>query len=338
MAVEFIGIGDLHLTDEKGHGGLAKYIEQPDAYVMSEVQRVITYAKKNHVEHIVFYGDLCENPRMSYDAHLAFLACIRRNKDLKFMAYLGNHDKFAKSSSEGHSLQLIEACKLKNLTIITEDQYYDIDGHKVKVCPWPSTAFDPKTLNLGHIEVQGSKLDSGRRIDNDELPKSRAVICMGHLHTNHKVRNTYYSGTLYQTNFGEQPEKYFHHVRFSSVDDFEIESVSFKPKYTLHNCVIETAEDIKALPTSEFDLVKIVVKDGADVVVPSRPNIVINKTFKTKEDLTQILTEDLLNGQELIIKSADFFAEWLALQSVPQRLKKRTAQVRERLLSGTPSK
>lgn len=333
--IEFIGIGDLHLTDDRGHGGLAKYVEQPDQYVMNEVQRVIAYARKKQVEWIVFYGDLCENPRMSYDAHLAFLATIRANRDMNFVAYLGNHDKLARNSAEGHSLQLIEAARLKNLRIITEDTEIDLGGGKVKVCPWPSTKFDPKLLNLGHIEVQGSKLDSGRKIENDELPKSKAVICMGHLHTNHKIRNTFYSGTLYQTNFGEQQDKFFHHVRFTDPEDFEIESVPFKPKYVLHNCVVETDEDVAALPTDPHHLIKLVVKDGADVVVPNRPNIVINKTYKTKEDLTQILTEDLMNGQELVIKSADFFAEWLALQSVPQRLKKRTAAVRERLLSGS---
>lgn len=334
MTLEFCGIGDLHLTDDRGHGGLAKYIAQPDQYVMDEAQRVVNWAKKKHIEWAVFYGDLCENPRMSYEAQLAFLAFIRKNRDMNFVAYLGNHDKLARNSAEGHSLQVIEAARLKNLQVITEDQVIEINGGKVKVCPWPSTAFDPKMLNLGHIEVQGSKLDSGRKIDNDELSKSKAVVCMGHLHTNHRTRNTYYSGTLYQTNFGEQPEKYFHHVRFTSPEDYEIDSIPFKSKYTLHNCVVETEADIKALPTSEFDLIKLVVKDGSDVVVPSRPNIVINKTYKTKEDLTQILTEDLLNGQELIIKSADFFAEWLALQSVPQRLKKQTAQIRKRLLSG----
>lgn len=333
--IELIGIGDLHLTDDKGHGGLSKYIEDHDAYVMSEVDRACRYARKKHVKTVVFYGDLSENPRMSYRAMSAFVACIRRNKDLDFIAYLGNHDKLAKDSSEGHSLEIIASHRLKNLRIITVDEYLDIDGKKVKVCPWPSTAFDPRVLNLAHTEVYGAKLDSGRKMEGEDLPKSKAVVCMGHLHTNHKIRNTYYSGTLYQTNFGESLPKFFHHVRFTAVDDFEIESVPFDPKYKLFNCVVETEADVKALPTDPHHLVKLVVKDGADLEIPNRPNIVINKSFKSKNDLAQILTEDLMNGQELILNSAEFFTDWIAAQSIPQRLKKQTARLRERILKGT---
>lgn len=334
MSVEIIGIGDLHLTDEKGHGGLAKYIEDHDGYVMSEVDRVCAYARKKHVSTIVLYGDICENERMSYSAMTAFTKCIRRNKDLRFIVYVGNHDKIAKASSEGHSLEIIALMRLKNLEIYVEDTYIDIDDVRVKICPWPSTAFDPKVLNFAHAEVYGSQLDSGRKMEGDDLPKSKAVTAVGHLHTNHKIRNTYYSGTLYQTNFGEQQAKFFHHIKWNSVEDHEIISVPFDSKYKLFNCVVETPEDVKALPTDPHHLIKLVVKDGADVDIPNRPNIVINKSFKTKSDLAQILTEDLMNGQELILNSAEFFADWIAQQSIPQRLKTRTAKLRERILKG----
>ena len=334
MTAEIIGIGDLHLTDDKGHGGLAKYIEDHDGYVMSEVDRICKYARKHHVNTVAFYGDICENHRMSYEAMIAFTKCMRRNKDLRFIAYVGNHDKLAKSSSEGHSLEVLALMRLKNLEIYVEDTYIEIDGTKVKICPWPSTAFDTRVLNFAHIEVYGSQLDSGRKMESEDLPKSKAVTCMGHLHKNHRVRNTYYGGTIYQTNFGEPQPKFFHHIKWTSVDDHEITSVPFDSKYKLFNCVVETAEDVKALPTDPNHLVKLVVKDGADVEIPNRPNIVINKSFKTKADLAQILTEDLMNGQELILNSAEFFADWIAQQSVPQRLKKHTARVRERVLRG----
>ena len=332
--IEVVGIGDLHLTDDKGHGGLAKYIEDHDGYVMSEVDRVCKWARKRHITTIVLYGDVCENPRMSYEATLAFVAGIRRNKDMTFIIYLGNHDKLAKDSAEGHSMQIIESHRLKNLRIITADEYIDIGNQRVKVCPWPSTAFDSKVLNFAHTEVYGARLDSGRKMEGEDLPKSKAVVAVGHLHTNHRIRNTYYSGTLYQTNFGEALPKFFHHIKFTSVDDYEINSVPFDPLYKLFNCVVETKADVEALPTDPHHLVKLVVKDGADIDIPARPNIVINKSFKSKQDLAQILTEDLMNGQELVLNSADFFADWIAQQSIPQRLKTRTAKLRERILSG----
>lgn len=334
MTFEAVGIGDLHLTDDSGKGGLANYIESPDEYVMSEVDRVCAWARKKNISNVILYGDICENPRMSYEGQIAFRNCIRRNKDLNFIVYRGNHDSKARSSDEGHSLQLIQLMGLKNLQIILNDTYLEFGKQKIKVCPWPSKDFDKTCLNFGHIEVYGAQLDSGRKMEDEGLKKTKALVCMGHLHTNHKVRNAHYSGTLYQTNFGESMPKFFHHIVYTSVEDHEIISVPFEPKYQLFNCVVETEADVKALPTDPHHLIKLVVQDGADVEIPSRSNIVINKTFKTKMDLATILTEDLMNGQELVLNSAEFFATWIAQQSIPQRLKKQTEKLRKRILSG----
>jgi DNA repair exonuclease SbcCD nuclease subunit len=331
---KLIALGDLHLTDQHGSGGLAKYVEKPDEYVMSEVSRVVKWGLKHDVLDYVFEGDICENPRMSYEAQLAFARCLRRYPDLQFWLIPGNHDKVGRDSAEGHSLEIIKEMRIKNLKICLTDEVVQIGRTKVKMCPWPSTAFDPKMLNIGHVEVRGSKTDSGRKMEGEELSKSQAVVLMGHLHTPHKVRNTHYTGTLYQTNFGEPLPKGFHYVEWTSRDDHEITHVPFDPKYKLHNCVIESEDDIKALPRSETDLIKLVVKDGADVVVPQWSNIVVTKVFKTKNDLVSILTEDLLNGHELVIRSSDYFNKWLGAQTIPQALKVRATRLRKQILGG----
>lgn len=49
MTFRAINIGDLHLTDQDGKGGLSNYLPEPDKYVMSEVQRVIDWARKKGV-------------------------------------------------------------------------------------------------------------------------------------------------------------------------------------------------------------------------------------------------------------------------------------------------
>jgi len=331
---ECVGVGDPHVPDDKGQGGLAKYIERPESYIVEEIERVLKWARKHHISHCVIYGDVCENPRMSYESILALRSMFKRNRDIEFIVYRGNHDSLAKDAAEGHSLEILMSYGMKNVQFFVDDTYLEFGKQKVKICPWPSTAFDPKCLNFGHIEVNGSQLDSGRKIENDELSTSKAVVCMGHLHKNHRVRNTYYSGTLYQTNFGEPLPKFFHHIKYTSPQDYEILNIPFDPKYKLFNCVVETEDDVKALPTDPHHLVKLVIKDGADLVVPNRPNIVINKTFKTKQDLATILTEDLMNGQELVLNTAEYFAKWIAEQSIPQRLKKMTTKLRERILSG----
>ncbi len=334
MALEALGIGDLHLTDDTGKGGLAKYIEAPDTYVMSEVERVLKWGIKRNIRTCLFYGDLFENPRGSYAGQMALVETVNAYPKIEFIAVLGNHDKLSKFSLEGHSMQIIELMKLPNFRLVTEDTVIRLQGVDVRFCPWPSKRFDPKMLNVAHTEVMGSRGDSGREMTGDDLSKSKSVICMGHLHTNHQVRNTYYSGTLYQTNFGEPLPKFFHHVNFKSLDDYEINSIPFEPKYKLFNCVVESNADIKALSRDPQHLIKLVVKDGADVVVPDLPNIVITKAFKTKADLAQILTEDLLQGSELVIKTADFFADWIAQQSVPEGLKRRASRLRKEILNG----
>ncbi len=331
--LEMVGVGDLHQTDDKGHGGLAKYIENPDLYIWSEVDRVCKWARKRSIQHVVLYGDICDNPRMSYPAMLAFEAGVRRNKDLQFIVYRGNHDSLAKDWREGHSLEIVQKMKLPNLQVIVEDTYLEFGKQRIKIVPWPSKAFDKTCLNFGHTEVQGSQLDTGRKIEGDEYSKTKAVICMGHLHTNHRVRNTFYSGTLYQTNFGESLPKFFHHIRYKSLEDYEIESIPFDPLYKLFNCVVESKADIDALPTDPHHLIKLVVKDGVDIEVPNRPNIVINKSYKTKDDLTQILVEDLMTGEALVLKTSEFFQEWIKQQSIPQSLKKQAAQIRKRVLN-----
>lgn len=334
MTFEFVGIGDLHLTDDKGHGGLAKYVEHADAYVMREVQRVIDWARERHIGHAVLYGDLCENPRMSYDGQIALIKTIEANPDIQWWAILGNHDKVGANSQMGHSMQVIMKARLANLKIFTRDIYTEIEGVKVKFCPWPSTKFDYKCLNIGHIEVRGSKSDSGRVMDGEAMSTSKAVVMMGHLHTRHRVRNTYYSGTLYQTNFGEGLKKYFHHVVFSSPEDYEVIAVPFDSEYKLHNIVVETEADVETMPRGDKDLLKVVVKDGSDVIVPDLPNIVINKAFKTKAELQSILTEDLLQGQELVVRSEDFFSHWLANKDLDEGAKARVLQLRKEILSG----
>lgn len=315
-----------------GKGGLAAYVPQVENYVMSECQRVVDWGRKKGIDICFFYGDLSET-RMSYESILAFTSFIRKNKDIQFVAYLGNHDKVGRDSSEGHSLQVIQAFRLKNLKIVENDTYLEFGRHKVKVCPWPSTDFDPQCLNFGHVEVYGAKTDSGRLMEG-ELKKIKAVVCMGHLHTPHRVRNVHYSGTLYQTNFGESLPKGFHHIEWTSVDDHEIHLIPFEPRIKLHNCVVESQSDIDSLPRGRNELIKLVVKDGADVSVPDWPNIVISKVFKTRNDLVQILTEDLMHGHELEYKTSDSFREWIKAQTINQKLKRKVVEVRKRVLTG----
>lgn len=334
--MEAVGIGDLHLTDISGYGGLAKYIDNPDQYVMSEVERVVLWAINRQIFIVIFYGDICENPRMSYEGNLAFINLIKKYPNVQFYCMPGNHDMLTKDCKDGHALELIISHSLPNLKVVTKDVTLKIEDAKVRFCIWPSTDTRSSCLNILHSEVKGSKSDSGRLMDADDLSESTDVTVAGHLHTKHRVRNTYYSGTLYQTNFGESVKKYFHHIKFTSPDDYEINCVPFDSKYKLYNIVIENDADIEEkISTKPTDLLKVVVNDGVSLNLPDLPNIVISKSYKTKNELQTILTEDLLDGQELVIRSNDFFNHWLRNRGLPEAVQKSTRKLRRRILHGS---
>jgi len=341
--MDFVGIGDLHLTDNNGIGGLASYLLDSDRYVISEVKRVLNWASDRGIRNVFLYGDICDSHRLSYRAMSYLISLFRNNPDFQFFVIPGNHDmegetKIRKKvideqAKAQHSLELLMKVKFPNVRFLTEPEVVKIDKVPVKFCPWPCVDFHPKALNVAHIEVKGSKSDSGRVMDGDGLSKSSSVVCMGHLHTAHRVRNTYFSGTLYQTNFGESLPKYFHHGTFNTPQDYEINQIPFDPKYKLFNCVIESQGDVDALSRDPCHLLKVIVADGADVVIPDLPNIVVTKAYKTKSELTSILTEDLVQGQELIIKSDDFFKQWLSQREADPDVKTAAFRLRKQILS-----
>ncbi len=333
---EFVGIGDLHLTDATGSGGLSKYVKDADDMVVSEVQKVVDWATNKGIDKVIQYGDVCDGPRMSYSGTIALIGLIEKNPDTTFYFILGNHDLYGKTTALGHSLELmVLLCKSPNVKFITKPKTLNVDGVKVRFLPYPHESFDRDALNVFHKEVRGSKNDHGRVNDSDDLPKSHAVIVAGHLHTAHQVRNTFYSGTLLQNNFGESLPKYFHHIEFNSKDDFNIQLIKHKPTHKLHNIVLQTRADLALIPKGDTNLVKLVIQDGADVSAVDYgkfTNIAMVKPFKSKEDLQVVLTEDLTEGKELIIRTEDFFKVWVASLDVDPEMRKRVRSVRKRVL------
>ncbi|QBQ74571.1 recombination endonuclease [Burkholderia phage BcepSauron] len=334
---EFVGVGDLHLSDQTGDGGLSKYVENSDRVILNEVRRgPIKYAQENGIDKLFLYGDVCNGTRMSYQAMRELVALLNEYPDIEFHVILGNHDMFSELAENGHSLELLILFGLPNFRLYTEPTQVKIDRALVNFLPYPSTAFQPGHLNVFHNEVYGSKTDSGRVHKKEGSPKSKLIAVGGHLHTAHSVRNTHYSGTLYQTNFGESLPKYFHHINYRNDTDNEIELIEHDPRFKLHTVVISCRDDLATIPRGKRDLVKLVIQDGADVSAADyagRQNIVIVKNFRSKEDLRAVLTEDLNNAEELVIQVDDFFDVWLEALDVEQSMREQIAMTRKRILN-----
>lgn len=316
--MEALGIGDLHLD-----GPFTKLVPEGATVICNEVQKIIDWGRKRGINRVFFYGDVCDTPRMSYESYRAFAKLLRSNPNTEFHMILGNHDKFAVQSEAGHSLELIKDLldvmeALPNVNLYTEPTDVEIEGVPVRFLPWPSRAFSKRMLNVAHIETAGSKSDSGKLMDPEGLYDGNAVILAGHLHTEQVVRNTYFSGTPFQQNFGESTKKYFHHIRFESVKDYEIEKIRTRPQYLLHNILVKSKRDLELIPDSPTDLVKLIVRDGADVDATAwanKPNVVKTTGYRSREELEAVLTADLAQSEQITVDTTAFFMAWLETQT-----------------------
>lgn len=334
---QFLGIGDLHLTDSSGSGGLSKYIDNHDEMVINEMSKVLEYGRKQGITHVILYGDISDSPRLSYQAMVALFHFFTRNEEFQFHIILGNHDMYGEVPELGHSLEILQLLyNRSNVHFYTKPKTIRLDGTKVRFLPYPHESFDKEALNVFHKEVYGCKNDSGRQYLDEKLTKSKSVVCAGHIHTAHRIRNTFYSGTLYQTNFGESLPKYFHHIEFNSNKDYEINLIRHNPTYKLHTIVIESRNDLKLIPEKNTDLVKLIIQDSADISTidySKRNNIVQIKPFRNKEELAAVLTEDIIKGEQIVVKVEDFFRDWLESLDVDDNLREHIKSVRKRILT-----
>jgi hypothetical protein len=205
----------------------------------------------------------------------------------------------------------------------------------VRMLPFPHEDFDPAALNLYHKEVRGAVNDAKKPFTDESLPVTKAVVVAGHIHTSQRVRNTFFPGTLYQTNFGEKLPKYFAHIRFNSVKDYDIELIPHKPDYTLHRVVLESRADLKNIPRGERELVRLVIQDGCNVHASDYSkflNVVDIKNFKSREDLQTILTEDLAQAAAIKFRTQDFWEAWLDAQNMGDQERTDLCAVRKRVL------
>lgn len=334
---EAVAVGDLHLTDKRGKGGLSNYLgEDADTFVLNEFQKVCDYAKKKHIKYVIQAGDVCDSPVMSQSATLKLIEFIRKNPELTFFFISGNHDCLSEDSAMGNSLEILQEIGFPNAHFFTKPKTLKMvgDGTKVRFLPWPSEDFDPEALNIYHKEVRGSLNDGGRAFDSEELPVSEAVTVAGHLHTAHRVRNTWYIGTLYQTNFGEKAQKYFGHIRFNSAKDFDVELIPTAPEYTLHNVVLESREDLAKIPTDEKSLVKLVIQDGADIYTAdyaSMPNVVQIKNFGSRADLRKVLSEEFASAEAVQFEQKDFLLAYMDAQGLDEEMQQGVLELQARI-------
>lgn len=325
-----LGIGDLHYD-----GPLSKYIPDLNQVITEEVDSVICANLRNGIEFVVLYGDLGHKSILSDDAKTQLLSIVARYPKIQFFFLKGNHDE----DDAGHcGLDIIKKLStwfIPNLKVITRKSTTVLDG-KLRLCPWPNVDVKVGPLNVLHIEVAGSRMDTGREYNVDLKLSSRAQCVSGHLHTAQRASNVDYSGTLYQTSFGEQPKKYYHLITLNDEGKHTVERVRHNPKYTLVNLVVNTQQDLESIESDPFKLYKLFVQ--SDVVLDDRidmPNVVKTNKYSTKSELKALMQEELIlddASDAIKVDHESMLDEWLKQKQIDPSMAERVLAKNKQLL------
>ena len=329
----FCGIGDLHLD-----GRLSKHIPELNEFIMREVRSVVQKAQKKGCRLVVFYGDVGDKPHLSYEAHMLLLNLFDEFKDTRFVLIAGNHDRLDVNRT---GLDLLRHLKKPNVKVILSKptlMFGDTD-HPINFMPWPFyKELVVGATNVIHVEVAGSFMDSGRPFTGGNKIPPKCFCVAGHLHTMHKVgKNVNYSGTLYQTYFGEKEGKYWH-----LVDSLErtVENIKHSPQYVLRNIIIEKPSDIgELIPSDPNILCKLFVKAGValhDGVLDKHPNVVKHNTFTTKSELEALVLSDFViddHSSAIKFDIEQALGDWMVAEGVNPRLHKAVLKANRELLA-----
>ncbi len=357
--MQAIGIGDLHFD-----GPLIRHILDLNERIAIEVNRVFTYARDNGIRNVFFYGDIFHRPDASRAGQRIFLRTIMSAPDLQMFIIAGNHDKEATHGTlaSDPSLAMFETMQdfdmMKHARFVVHGpQLIRIGGERFNFLPWPHATVRSDCVNVMHVEAHGTTLDNGRKLENTEdsehkLIDTDAQCVVGHLHTSQKVRNMHYSGTLYQTTFGESLPKFFHHLAVRD-GQLKVKKVDHQPAFRLHNVVVKSQEDLDTIPapcdsnstepavvnnSQITDFVKLFIHK--DVAMPvdlleRYPNVIRHNTFKTTKELEVLVREELrLDGVDIDLDEATWVKGWLHQSDADLLVKKRAYRLYNDLRTG----
>lgn len=267
------------MSSTNGYGGFSRFVQSSDEYILSEVQRVVDCVSEQGITQFFIYGDICDSPRMSYQAHLKLLEFFKCNSQFEFHLILGNHDKLAVDASVGHSMEVFEQFKLKNCHLYVEPTVVDFGDCKVNFLSYPYSSFKPKMLNVCHLDIAGAKNDNGRAVKGVDPQKYQIVS--GHIHSAGDYKRVHYSGTLYQLTFGEKVNRKGYHIIECAGHDVDVQWVPWTPKYEL--CDLELTKDCVLPKNTVNKFYRILLTDDIDPSVYANLNVVSVKSCSAKE-------------------------------------------------------
>lgn len=294
---EAVTVGDIHLDKLTSILG-----EDAIPLQIAEVRKVFTYAVKNKVPNVLVLGDVAHKPRLSYEALIALESLLDEfDGKVKIYIILGNHDVEMQGI---HSMQPIhervKAGKYKSVYFFDRPKQRIIDTVPVNFLPFPATEplDDKKAINVAHLERPGAMRDNGSLINKGGIEQTNdQFFVVGHLHTPHEVGNSWFSGTLFQTNFGESLPKSFMHLKANynkkkNTLKYRVKRVPNDPAFKFFNLVVKELSDLKIIERNPLYLYKLFIH--SDIELPKNllrkyPNIINHVGYDTKGELKALM-------------------------------------------------
>lgn len=292
---EGIAIGDFHLDK------LGKYFENHLELQINEVTKGFEYALRHGIEHVILLGDIADRDRLSEPAKLALFELLYKyDNKLTIHVILGNHDV---RNVNIHSLEFFsKLCTtglFKTITIYDSPTQVSIGGINVNFLPFPCIQridSDVPCLNFAHLDRPGTKGDNGRISTGGTPQEDDDTWIIGHLHTAQQLGKTHFSGTMYQTNFGESQDKYFIKFKVRMKDGRlkrKVELIETFPEFKLINLVVDKKSVLKTITDNPLHLYKLFVKKGVELpkdLNKTYPNIVNSVGYEKKAELDTFLS------------------------------------------------
>lgn len=343
--MRLLGIGDLHLD-----ATLKKYIPDLNQLIFETLHSLVRMGQEKGCSVVVLYGDITDKPgdaALTQEALRGLLTLFTSFPDVLFVVLRGNHEVV---SEDDHSLLTLchmeDAGLLPNVKVIVKPTVlWQSKGTPVNFLPWPHTATKAKCLNVLHVDAYGASHDSGRPIDDDKALNTSHFCVAGHLHTQQKVRNTHFSGNVYQKTFAESPKKYCHIIDWTG--DTKTSRVLLRPialPFTLSNVVLKSLEDYETFRQSYHEATERVYYkvfvDQRSVVLPDdpfkgMPNVVKHNHFSSESEFKAQLSEEMSLEDDSVRTEFDAmsaFQDWMLTNGVEDSMQAKAKRKLAQLL------
>lgn len=298
---EFVTMPDLHFDKPRLQAILG--IERAEQLKVIAMKQVYDYAKSKGIRHIVYLGDIADQPYLSDYAKQLFGSTVLDETEFEHHIILGNHDVEQKDVNSLTFLELFTKRNvMPNIHLYSGHHSVILDGVDVEFLSFPyKEPLKKHSLCFAHLERPGALRDNGMPNGGhgEPTPKGENFWIMGHLHTPQELERTIYPGTLFQTTFGELSDKRFCHFRVNQVGkkiDVKFKSIVADKPFTLKTVKAISIKDLAEISNSDNTYYRVFYKgfELPDDWLSEHENVVECKSYSDNATLTALLeTENI---------------------------------------------